>query len=242
MLNFFSNLGPFLSNPWVVGIGGSTLSGLIVWWVTQRLFSTKENKEYIQKVLSANTEVLYALRPLISESAFPSSVIVDSVISATARKFNIKKESMNTAMQFFDELIKEVMDSNFIAPKKKIEYCKHLHELKVEALSLTQPRAATTDLDASAIVRREKMFNALSVSIAFMVGITILLLTLSNASDRSPFTNVFGSIFVPVVAAIVTSLFALVVSMFSRDEDGGDFFERLTTLLGTKVDDKDKKI
>lgn len=56
-----------LNNAWVVGIGGGILSGLIVTVITRYLFSKKENSEYMQKVSSVNREIIYALRPGISE-------------------------------------------------------------------------------------------------------------------------------------------------------------------------------
>jgi len=85
-------LRTFLSNPWVVGIGGGTFSGLLVAWASRKLFSNKEDKEYAQKIASANQEVIYSLRPLISEAAFPTVAIVDSMISATSRKYKIEKK------------------------------------------------------------------------------------------------------------------------------------------------------
>ena len=56
-----------LNNGWVVGIGGGILSGLIVAWLTRTLFSKKDQKELAINISSANREILYAIRPEISE-------------------------------------------------------------------------------------------------------------------------------------------------------------------------------
>ncbi len=52
---------------WAIGIGGGILSGLIVAYISRLIFSKRDNREYAQKILQANNEVLYAVRPGISE-------------------------------------------------------------------------------------------------------------------------------------------------------------------------------
>jgi len=46
----------FLNNPWTIGIGGGVFSGLLVTLITRYLFSRKENREYLQKIVTANHE------------------------------------------------------------------------------------------------------------------------------------------------------------------------------------------
>jgi hypothetical protein len=236
MQQILDSISVHASNPWVVGIGASTVSGVIVWFITQRLFSTREDKEYIQKVSSANTEVIYALRPLISEYAFPSTVIVDSVISATSKKFGIRKESMNSPMQFFDELVKEVMDSNFISPQKKIEYCNHLHTLKTEAVSNTQPKAIGTDLDAASIAKKENLFDALSVSMAIMTTLTISFTAFAQTLTSS--TSSILTIFLPVVAALITSLVSVFFLVMTKEPDVKDLARIFFTFEDSKNREK----
>lgn len=60
-----------LNNPWVTGIGGGIISSLIVFFVTKYLFSKKENREYLQKIKTANNEILYSIRPLVIEKKLP---------------------------------------------------------------------------------------------------------------------------------------------------------------------------
>jgi len=240
MNNIWQKLGPILSNPWIVGIGASTVSGVIVWWITQKLFSARENKEYLQKVLSANSEVLYALRPLIAELTFPSIAIVESVISATSKKFGVKKESMNSPMQFFDELIKEVMDSNFIDSRKKVEYCNHLYELKKEALSTTQPKAISTDLSASDIARKENMFNAISMSTGIMVALTTFFFSIGNFKGESLFANSLGNILLPVLAALIATFLTLFSYLISKNDYDGRILKRIFTQFEGRDEPEDK--
>ena len=65
----------FLSNPWVLGIGGGVLSGLLVTLITRYFFSKRENREYLQKIATANNEIIYAIRPAIAEKLMPSLIM-----------------------------------------------------------------------------------------------------------------------------------------------------------------------
>ena len=66
------------NNSWVIGIGGGILSGFIVTLITRYLFSKKDNKEYVQKVATVDSEVVYALRPRISEGHIPDNEVLSS--------------------------------------------------------------------------------------------------------------------------------------------------------------------
>lgn len=48
-----------LNNAWVTGIGGGIISSLIVFFVTRYFFSKREKREYLQKIETANNEILY---------------------------------------------------------------------------------------------------------------------------------------------------------------------------------------
>ena len=43
-----------LNNPWFIGIGTSIISGLLVYVITRKFLANKENKEYNQRIKTAN--------------------------------------------------------------------------------------------------------------------------------------------------------------------------------------------
>ena len=118
------------SNSWVIGIGGGILSGLLVTLITRHLFSRRDNREYTQKVVTANQEILYAVRPGISEGVIPTQDVLDSLISATALKYNVDARDLHNATAFADVLVKEVMDSSFLAASAKADFCQKLAQLR----------------------------------------------------------------------------------------------------------------
>jgi hypothetical protein len=66
----------WLNNTWVVGIGGGILSGLFVTYISRFWLSKRDNKEYRQKITTANQEILYAVRPCISEDVLPTRKVM----------------------------------------------------------------------------------------------------------------------------------------------------------------------
>jgi hypothetical protein len=162
----------FLKNPWVIGIGGGILSGLIVTLISRYIFSKRENREYLQKVLSANREILYAIKPSISEGLLPTQEVVMSLIFSTSRKYGIEENDMHSAEQIANDLIKEVMDSSFISAKTKTDYCTHLTQLKKpkEVVKVIMSNMEKTESVAG---YRRRMFNLMST----MMGITATLMT-----------------------------------------------------------------
>jgi len=89
----------WLNNPWVVGIGGSVLGGLLVTVVSRALLSRRDRREYVQRLLSANREVIYAIRPGISEEHIADRRVVELLISATARKYTVDKADLQDPTQ-----------------------------------------------------------------------------------------------------------------------------------------------
>ncbi|WP_339618177.1 hypothetical protein [uncultured Gilvimarinus sp.] len=108
-----------LNNAWVVGIGGGLLSGLLVTLITRYIFSKKDDKEYVQKLATVNKEVVYALRPGISEGHIPDEEVLSSLINATARKYKVARDDVFRPKQIAEELIKEILDSSFISSETK---------------------------------------------------------------------------------------------------------------------------
>ena len=112
----------FFSNNWTIGIIGGIISGIIVYIITDRIFSKRENKEYIQKLKIANNELLYNIRPLIVEENKPTIEILNSIIRATARKYSVKIEDLYSKDDISDELIKEIIANPFLTSDNKLQY------------------------------------------------------------------------------------------------------------------------
>lgn len=127
-----------LTNPWFVGIGGSVLGGLLVTLITRMLFSRRENREYLLRVATANNEILYSVRPSISESKLPSRGILDSLIASTARKHEVDRDDLYGIDQLVEDITKEIMDSGFLSAEQKLNFCEEISSLKRQPVSIAE--------------------------------------------------------------------------------------------------------
>ena len=119
-----------LNDPWVIGVAGGIISSIVVAFISRFIFSRRDQREYFQRINQANQEILYAIRPGISEGLIPSIEVIKEMILATGRKYDVETKSMYTLDDISSELIKEIMDSSFISTKTKKDYCELLSNVK----------------------------------------------------------------------------------------------------------------
>lgn len=79
------------NNPWVVGVGTGIVSGALVGWFTHVILERGENKEYRQRIEAANRDILYAIRPGITEGEIPTRDVLRALIAATARQYHVSE-------------------------------------------------------------------------------------------------------------------------------------------------------
>ena len=194
------------SNPWIVGIGGGILSGVIVAYISILIFSKRDNREYAQKISLANHEVLYAVRPGISESVIPQNGVLKSLITATARKYAVDVTDMHDLNDVSSELIKEVMDSSFISASAKNEFCEKLTIIKEEEI-VPEKAEFEKEYNISARYRRQAV-AILSGMVAVLTGLAGVMLTVERTTIFEPKSIAFLA--VPALVAILISFVAVV--------------------------------
>jgi hypothetical protein len=215
-----------LTNFWVVGIVGGILSGLSVAWITRIIFSKKDNKEYLRKVLQANKDVIFSVRATISDGDIPSREIISALISSNSIKYGIEVTNMFTIEQICDDLIKEVMDSSFISSKIKNEYCEKLITLKNQKVTDLKGIPEEDDFQnknvRSALEYRQQLITNMAMILGIMAalmsfGFTVFL-SLDNEAIPRTFDN--GSTYIiPIIvafAAIIGAFVVKILNLFKR--------------------------
>lgn len=202
----------FLNNPWVIGIGGGIFSGFIVTLASRAILSRRDQREYNQKVLSANREAIYAVRLGISEGHIPDATVVEALIEATSRKYGVDSGDLYEPSEIAQELIKEVMDSSFISSSTKEEYCGKLSSLfkpsipekVVELKKVSNERILR---DSSSI---EDYRSRMVWMMSMMMGILVAMMTVVLAFTKTGVIENKVSIFKDKIAILVPMLLALV--------------------------------
>lgn len=207
-----------LNNPWVVGIGGGILSGLFVTLVTRYLFSKRENREYAQKIETVNREVVYALRPGISEGQIPSEQVLESLLNATARRHKVSRDDIYRPKQIAEELIKEIMDSSFISSDTKQKYCETLAHFVTPPREPAELHSLQLELRAAESDYRSRMASRMSAILGLTAAMVTMVTVFSRLLDR-PSSSLFGNafeFFVPTVTVLLATTVATAAMLSAK--------------------------
>lgn len=197
----------FFTNPWVIGISTGILSGLIVFFITNKLFARKANKEYIQRINLANNELIYGIRPLIVEQKLPALEILDSTFRATAKKYSVKIEDLMSKEDIADYLIKEIIENSFLNAERKLEFCLFTGQLK--NLKIQKSNGEILIDNYSSLVdqyQKHAANKSLSYLLSLMTGLMSLLSVLMTLKEGDIF-DIFNNDearWLPINAFIIT--------------------------------------
>ena len=215
-------MSSWMNNPWVVGIVGGILSGLLVTFVTRKLLSRKDRGEHVQKLRTANREIVYALRPGISEGHVPDRRVVESLINATARRYAVDKSELHDPVEIGEELAKEIMDSSFISAKVKQEYFDQLKSLTMtpsdEVSEISDVERIRIGVRTGTAEYRSRTVAMASVVIGFATTLTVLALAIS--SQEIQLTDEALTVFLPAVTAL-SSVFVVLMLTYVRNKARG---------------------
>lgn len=162
-----------LANHWVIGIGGGLITGLVVMLIIRQLVSGRERREYQQRVANANSEIISAIRPAITEKVIPSGAMLDALFSATARKHAVNSSDLLPKVGFANELMKEVIDNSFLSSPQKVEFCQLL-------AGMPQPEGDAPGKRMVEVVNVDRRSNVFDPSVisGLTAGLTALTITL----------------------------------------------------------------
>lgn len=167
----------FFTNVWTVGIGSSLIVFMITFFIS-RLFLRKQlNKEYQQKIQSANNEIIFSTRPWIVEKKQPSSQIIESLYYSTAKKYDVFQNDLLSFPNITKDLIKEIYDTPFLTHDQKIDLAFFINELKESLIPKTTEVAGTKAIEESEKVQSEKKKNNSAFLGSFIVSFTVTAVT-----------------------------------------------------------------
>ncbi|MFW5701060.1 MAG: hypothetical protein ACOCWM_05160 [Cyclobacteriaceae bacterium] len=216
----------WLNNQWVIGIGTSIISGVLVFLFTRKFFTEKQKREYNQKIRTANNEILYAIRPLIVEKTKPETEILNAVLYSTARKYGVELVDIYDKTTLCDDLINEIMSNSFLSSDQKIELTKMINELKNEGNNNVKEKVVT-------IYRNDKSNSStyMAMLVSLMTAMTALVFTfyisfkdkdlIKLDSEKFPqsIAILFIAMLIPVMALTMTRMLKYIKEKESYRKD-----------------------
>lgn len=200
-----------LYNPWVTGIGGGIISSLIVFFITKYCFTKKENKEYLQKIKTANNEIFYSIRPLIIEKKIPTIEILTAIRISLAQKYGLKKEDLYNELSLYNDLITDIMSNSFLTSEQKLDFCELLKPMNAGVIEKNQEIEYVYKYSLSA--RYSSIL--LSITSFFMVLVSTLLI--ARRTDVEILFDIKENILL-VVTSIIVPLLTMFVFLFIKEK------------------------
>lgn len=201
-----------LNNPWIISIASGLLTSVIVYIITKPIITKRKKRELKQKATSANHEVLYSLRAGIPDGNIPEYNIIQRIIGATARKYDIALCDMLSVNELFSDIIKEVFDSAFISSDKKIELCNRFNEIAERSNDRCRHVPPELSKDTSLEVKEISFFvttvvSSLSALFAYIISKN----EIAKIANESSINDYFVRFFTPIaiLMVVVTVLLAI---------------------------------
>lgn len=166
-----NKMSQWLNNNWVIAIGGGVLSGIFVTWLSRFLFSKRDSRERRERITTAKRELLYAIRPGVAEGVVPTPDVLESLIAATARKYELGASEVYTRREILEDLIKEVMDSSFISASAKAEFCLKLSYESLGGDGVDVVNAEFEVVEPSVSADRQKILSVMSAMLGLMAAL-----------------------------------------------------------------------
>lgn len=217
-----------LNNPWVSWIWGWIISWLIVYFLTKILLEKWQNKEYNQRLKTANNEILHAIRPLIAQKKIPSKSIINSLMDSIESKFEVSKKDLVSVDFIKNELIREVLENIFLDPTQKIDFCSKISELNWQI----------HNIDSKVI--NWKYFNYRKssniVSIFLWTYVTIFAATLTIYLWNIKRVDMPNLNFDPFFITIFPSLLAFILMFFLKNTKDSKIFKEVSDKINWDAD------
>ena len=212
-----TDLSSLLSNVWFISIASSIISGFIVYFFTSRVFSTKQNKEYFQKVNAANNEILYIIRPLIVDKNIPDFDALSSLINSTSIKYQVNIKDLYTRERLEDDIIREVLGNPFLNSTAKTEYCRTVKSLL--GFKVKKDEEITSEIREGTSITRRNSNSTRLMSMMMAAFSSILMILFSNEfilKEKSLSEDNVKILFLITGLMIIVLLLSLILSNSDR--------------------------
>jgi hypothetical protein len=169
----------------------TVVGGLIVAWLAPEVVRRVTNRARTRAAAQAGSEVLAELRRLLAEGGPLEVGLAEALLRAAARKHGVQFQRMPSVSDLVDDLIKEIMDSDFLPTSAKLDHVQKLEQLRAEwrkayiAVAQAVPRQPRTRLGSVLVfvltvaggywlANQWGVHGGLALVLALLVGLAVL--------------------------------------------------------------------
>lgn len=210
----------FFSNPWVTGILGGIISGIIVYFITNFISEKRQNKEYKQKISSANRDVIYLIRTCIPDGNMPDKILINMLIDSVARKYSVNKIDMLNMNQIYSDISREIMDSYFIATEKKMELCGMVINSMNSNNAIQDSMSDANNAEKNLMLNKRQQLSKdikiinFTLSMASSIFVTLMIILPKNDFIKNLFSfDTIGIDFVRMMLAMCSAMIASIIGV-----------------------------
>ena len=137
----------------VIGIVGSIIGGIIVFYITRWLGGRKDNSEHLKQVNLANIEVINIVKSYIADEKIPDKEIFNSIISSVAKDFSVLPSEMYPINTYCEILITEILKNSYVPSERKRNLTTEIRNYMIE---ITRSENICEDCEYVAAVMDDK--------------------------------------------------------------------------------------
>lgn len=213
----WENITDFFQNNWVISI----FAGALVTIISEMWKRWRSRTSYWQKVHLANRDILNTIESFTSEKDLPSAQILMSFHTSTARNYKVSLKDINSLNEVVDDLIRKVIESNFLSYVQKIDSSERLLNLKEDIVMLQLANEIPDKIKEIDKLHRQRQFSITSVLIGLITTLFSMFLFLFKSNNSLKFfTN--PTEIVPTIVVVSTFILAsiyTVVILFEKNKD-----------------------
>ena len=207
----------FLQNGWVIGIVGGIISGIIVYFITNKVLDSKKKNDYKRNIILANNEVLTILRPYIANSGLPTKQELNVIIKSVARTYNIIPDEMKTVDMFYGDLVVEFVENLYIPNNIKQDSIYKILEALNNESDLANVQEKGFSISETKTNKKSGM-SIMSLLLGILSGVVSLLAGLFTSINMDKNYNIVMWIItiLILVIAIIINLIIIIKSYKNR--------------------------
>lgn len=204
-----------LSNQWIIGIGTTVISAVIISLATKWITRKNQNKRY----MLANREIMDSLRPLYLMVEIPSSITIAAVISSIAREFSFDIRALNSPENVREDIFREIISNNFLNSDIKKSFIEQYEGAIIESsqksLELAEEMYTLRDSSIKTEYRRNLViiYSLLGILLLVSMGIGSII-SLINPDFGKKFFSVSLSDY-EIILFLIMGLSSLIVLFFA---------------------------